>query len=493
MMWIATKSRCQEIDRLAQSEFGIAQSDLMEAAGQSVFNVVCEWIPIGRRLAVVCGKGKNGADGFVVARLARQAGYAVTCLVGASELELNDAAANQLKRLRRVGVEPIFCDRPGFFETLDEYLNQDLIVDALLGTGADGLVREPYKTLIEAMNRSVAEIVCVDIPSGLACDTGEPLGICINASETVTFGLPNPFLFQGQGQEMTGVWSVADIGFPQDLLAEPTDAELLTEVAHLLPKRAVASHKGSNGSLIIIAGSSDMRGAAVLAARAALRAGIGLVTVASIESVLAAVAAHCPEATLMGQSADLIRSRLDRYDAAIFGPGLSTDPHAEALLRDLWADWDLPCVVDADALNLVASGVPLPTAKCVLTPHPGEMARLMPGESDTRFGLAKKAAAKFNNVIVLKGAYTLIATHGEAVAVNTCGNSGMATAGMGDVLSGVIGTLLAQGLSCSDAAKLGVFWHAKAGDACRDKIGSVGFTAMEVADALVGARNMSPE
>jgi NAD(P)H-hydrate epimerase len=492
-MWIASKSRCQEIDRLAQSDYGIAQSDLMEAAGHAVFHVVGEWIPVGKSLAVVCGKGNNGADGFVVARLARQGGYAVTCLVGAFETELNEAAANQLKRLRRAGVEPLFCNAPGFFESLDDYLDQHLIVDALLGTGAEGPIREPLTTLIEAMNQSSAEIVAVDIPSGLACDTGEPLGTCVNASETVTFGLPKPFIFQGRGPEMTGVWSVADIGFPLELLGEPTSAKLLIEIGQKLPKRAIASHKGRNGSLLIVAGSNDMRGAAVLAARAALRAGIGLVTVASAEPVLAAVSAQCPEATLMGQSAGLIKSRLDRYDAAVFGPGLSTDPEAEALLRELWASWSLPCVIDADALNLVSAGVPLPAARCVLTPHPGEMARLMPGESATRFELAQKAAAKFNSVIVLKGAYSLIATQGEPLSVNTSGNSGMATAGMGDVLSGVIGTLLAQGLSCSDAAKLGVFWHGKAGDACRDQIGSVGFTASEVADALVGARNMLSE
>ncbi len=488
-MWISTKSQSQEIDRRAIYDFGIRQEDLMEEAGLAVFNAVCEWLPVGKSIAVACGKGNNGADGFVVARLAQQQGYAVSCVVAATEFELNEASQLQLKRLRKAGVQPVFCDAPHFFENLATHLDRDLIVDALLGTGAEGLLREPLVTVIQAINESNAEVVSVDIPSGLSCDSGEPLGTCINSSETVTFGLAKPFIFQGQGPEMTGVWSVAHIGLPNELLG-PTQAEVSYDVNVLRPKRGFASHKGKNGSLIIVAGSHDMRGAAVLAARAALRSGIGLVTVASVDPVLGAVSVHCPEATLLTLSDDPVDSAArilavqNRFDAAVFGPGLSTSAFALGLLSEIWPRWTKPAVVDADALNLVASGVQLPSAKCVLTPHPGEMARLFPEGSFTRFEYARRASEHFGQTVVLKGAYSIIATPEEPLCVNTTGNSGMATAGMGDVLSGLIGTLLAQNLSPFDAAKLGVFWHGRAGDRCREKIAAIGFTAMEVADTL---------
>ncbi|MEQ1932565.1 MAG: NAD(P)H-hydrate dehydratase [Fimbriimonadaceae bacterium] len=499
-MWIASRFESQEIDRKSVLDFGLKESDLMEAAGAAVFRVVGEWIPTGKRLAVVCGKGNNGADGFVVAGLAHRGGYFVACIVGCSESELNEAARHQLSRLRNSGVQPVFCDAPLFFENLADTLDTDLIVDALLGTGAVGIIREPYTTLIQAMNEARAEVVAVDVPSGLDCDTGEMLGICVNASETVTFGLPKPFLFQGQGPEMVGVWSVADLGFPAELLDEPRAAQLLLpdRISRLLPKRGIASHKGNNGSLLIVAGSRDMRGAAVLCARAAIRAGIGLVTVASIEPVLTAVASMCPEATLLtlmedsgcisASATETLLAAQSKYDAAVFGPGLTTSASVRNLLEQVWSKLTLPSVIDADALNLAALGVPFPTETCVLTPHPGEMARLLPNIRGTRFELARLANERFGKTVVLKGANSIIADPLTALSVNTTGNSGMSTAGMGDVLSGIIGTLLAQELSAVDAASVGVLWHGLAGDACSEKIGSIGFTAMEVADALPATR-----
>lgn len=499
-MWIATQFQCQEIDRRSVADFGLREADLMEAAGSAVFRVIGEWIPVGKRITVVCGGGNNGADGFVVARLAQQGGYAVTCIVGCVESDLNEAAKAQHSRLRKVGIQAIFCDAKLFFESLAEYLESDLIIDAMLGTGLLGTVREPCTTLIQAMNQARAEVVSVDVPSGLQCDSGEMLGICVNASETVTFGIAKPFLFQGVGPDMVGVWSVADIGFPPELLTQATDAKLLAieEVKSFMPMRTISSHKGCNGSLLIVAGSRDMRGAAVLCARAAIRSGVGLVTVASVDPVLDAVAANCPEATLLtlpedggflsDGAADVILGAQSKYDACVFGPGLGTGPGVEALLARVWPEWRIPAVIDADALNLVAGGLALPGGACVLTPHPGEMTRLLASDRGTRFERVRLASERYGKTVILKGAYSLIATRREPISVNATGNPGMATAGMGDVLSGVIGALMAQGLGEFEAASLGVGWHGLAGDACRERIGDIGFAALEVADALVQTR-----
>jgi len=503
-MWIADAGRSREIDLLAQTEYGIPSAVLMERAGMVVFEAAAEFLPDRGRLTVVCGRGNNGGDGLVVARAAKSAGYDIECLVAAKEADLSDGARHQLAETRAFHLEPVFVDHPSYGRRLEMLGSRDLIVDALLGTGAGGEVRGPVEDAIRAINRSGVPVVSVDVPSGIHTDTGEELGESIWAMRTVTFGLPKPYLFQGIGIEHAGYWTVADIGFPPELLSEPTDARLLEPewVGGLLPERFRASHKGENGSVLIVAGSQRMRGAAVLAARAAMRAGAGLITVASVESVCAAVAAHTPEALLLPlpesggivrpEAANLILDQRGRFHSALFGPGLTQEEPVMEFLDHVWREWDRPSCVDADALNCVAKGVALPAGECVLTPHPGEMGRLLNctiGEVQSdRFRTVMTASTKFGKTTLLKGPHSIVGEAFQPMLVNCTGNPGMASAGMGDVLAGIVSTLLAQDLPAYYAAACGMFWHGAAGDVCAQRIGAVGFTALDVAENLPLAR-----
>lgn len=503
-MWIATAEQSRNLDRRASEEFGIPVRILMERAGLAAFASVAQMLPQGGSLAIVCGKGNNGGDGFVVAGEAHHRGFLVACLVAARRDELTAAADEQRSIAESRGVQCIFVDDAGYESGLVKLGCHDLIVDGLLGTGARGAVGGPIQQAIQAINRAGVPVLSLDLPSGIDADTGEELGESVWALKTVTFGQPKRGLFQGIGLEHAGYWEVADIGFPRALLDEPTEAGLVCchRVGQVLPERLRASHKGENGSLLIVAGSEAMPGAASLTALGALRAGAGLVTVASIPSVCHAVAANVPEAitiplperygTISPDAATTLVDIQTRYHAAVFGPGLT---HREAilnLLSDVWAQWVLPSVIDADALNAVSQGIALPRGASVLTPHPGELSRMMATTSaevqSDRFGSIAGAVKRFEQVCLLKGPYTITGAPGEPMCVNTSGNPGMASGGMGDVLSGVIGTLLAQELPPLEAAVAGAYWHGRAADHCAEEIGGIGYLARDLANALPRAR-----
>lgn len=503
-MWIANAERSKQIDYKAACEFGLPATVLMERAGLAVFDAVKCLLPEGGRIVVLCGKGKNGGDGFVVARLAQDNNYGVEVLVAATEAELTQESVEQLRAARAHGVSPIFSDDARWVRRIDMIACRDLVVDALLGTGANKEVTGPIKDAIQAINRSGVPVVSVDVPSGICCDTGEELGESVWALRTVTFGLPKPFLFEGIGLEHAGYWTVADIGYPHCLLEEPTEARVVDAewVGCLLPERRRASHKGENGSILIIAGSHRMRGAAVLAAKAALRSGAGLVTVAGIEEVCDAVAASLPEALTLPLpdnhgviSADAARILLEaqpRFHSALFGPGLTHDEPVFDFLTRVWQEWTIPSVIDADALNCVSRGVPLPKAECVLTPHPGEMSRLLHCSiaeiQADRFRTVTQAINETNQCVLLKGPYSIVGEPGAPMMVNSTGNPGLASGGMGDVLSGIIATLLAQELPAYHAASCAMYWHGASADICADEIGPIGFSASDVANALPRAR-----
>lgn len=503
-MWIANAAHSREIDRRASEEFGIPAKVLMERAGLAVFAAVHELLPEGGKIAVFCGKGNNGGDGFVVARLAKERGYGIDCLVAAEEADLSPDAAEQMRIARMQGVEPIYRSDARWTRKVESLGSLDLAVDALLGTGAKCEVKGAIKEAIQAINRSGLPVVAVDVPSGIACDTGEELGESVWALRTVTFGLPKPFLFEGIGLEHSGYWTVSEIGYPGVLLREPTDAKLLDRdwVANLLPERLRDSHKGDNGSVLIVAGSRNMRGAACLAARAALRSGAGLITVAGIAEVCAAVAAQVPEAllfplpehdgTVSADAARMLLAKANRYHSALFGPGLTQEPQILEFLDKVWQEWTRPCVIDADALNAIGHGVRLPNAECVLTPHPGEMSRLLHCSiaevQNDRFRTVRQACEHFKRCVLLKGPYSIVGEPDQPMLVNETGNPGMASGGMGDVLGGIIATLMAQDLPGYYAASCGMYWHGLAADQCAIDIGPVGYGASEVADALPRAR-----
>lgn len=503
-MWIGTAEQCRELDRRANEEYGVPPVVLMERAGLAVFDAIREMMPECGRVTVFCGKGKNGGDGLVVARHAVEAGYSIEVLMACLEDELCPDTAMQLAVARAQGVKAFFRNECLWERKAECVGCRDLIVDALLGTGASGALQGPILESIRAINRSGVPVISVDLPSGILADTGEDMGESVWAVRTVTFGLAKPFLFQGIGIEQSGYWSVADIGFPTALLNEHTDAMLLEKewVVHLLPERLRASHKGENGHVLIVAGSTKMPGAACLAARAALRSGAGLVTVASVQSVVDSVSHQLPECILLPlperdgkiapEAADVLREQTHKYHAALFGPGLTHDESVKSFLRDIWSDWQIPCVIDADALNAVSQGVDLPPCECILTPHPGEMSRLLhcsiaEVQAD-RFRTVEEATRQFGKTILLKGPYSIVGEQEQALAVNCTGNNGMASGGMGDVLGGVLATLLAQDLSPYTAAASGMYWHGLAGDLCLQEFSSIGYRASEVADALPCAR-----
>lgn len=503
-MWIASSEHSREIDRRASEEFGLPANVLMERAGLAVFDAVRELLPEGGRITVLCGKGGNGGDGFVVARVARDHGYHVECLVACEEGELTEVAREQMAVARALGLGPIFFDDARWRRRIDALGARDLLVDALLGTGAKCNVKGAIKEAIQAINRSGVPVVAIDVPSGIQADTGEELGESVWALRTVTMGLPKPFLFEGIGLEHSGHWTVAEIGYPSLLLGTPTHARLLDEdwVGQLLPERLKASHKGENGSVLIVAGSRRMRGAAALCARAALRAGAGLVTVAGIEPVCDAVAAQLPEVLFLPlperdgaiapEAADLLLEAGTKVKSAVFGPGLTHGDGVKRLLGEVWASWDKPCVLDADALNAISMGVKGPECERVYTPHPGEMGRLIQSSvaevQNDRFRTVGTALLKTRACVLLKGPYSIVGEPSQPMLVNRTGNPGLASGGMGDILSGVIATLLAQELPPYYAAACGMYWHGVAADDCAQAIGTIGYGASDVADALPGAR-----
>ncbi len=504
-MWIATADRIRTIERITASEFGISEGTLIERAGLAVFDAIRQLLPEGGRLAVFVGKGHNGADALVTARLANERNYRVEVIVAAEEHELAPITHHQWSMLRARGVDAVFPGDARWKKRAEMLHAQDLIVDGLIGLGASGPVRGHIQTAIQAINRSGVPVIAIDVPSGIQGDTGEELGESVWALRTVTFGMPKPFLFQGIGLEHSGYWTVSEIGFPQPLLHEPTSARLIEGpwVASLVPERLRASHKRDNGHVLVVAGSRRMRGAAVLAARAALAAGAGLVTVAGTDAVCDAVAASVPEALLMPlpeqegfvggeRAAEELLGEHRRFSSAVFGPGLGTGEASRAFLARAFAGWEHPCVLDADALTLIADGVEPPKAECVLTPHPGEMSRLMQTSTveiqSDRFLTVRRAAERFGQCVLLKGAYSVVGEPNQPLLVNCTGNSGQATGGMGDALGGMIATLLAQDLPSYYAAACGMFWHGAAADLCAEEIGPVGYCVSDLIRAIPKTR-----
>ncbi|MFM9874194.1 MAG: NAD(P)H-hydrate dehydratase [Fimbriimonadaceae bacterium] len=492
-MWITNREQSREIDRRATEEFGIPGSDLMETAAQAITELAITVVPAEARIAVLCGPGNNGGDGLVVARLLHKLGYKITLLLTSPEEHLSPLAKEQLKKARYLKLEPIFPQNPQFQTKLDNLGTNDLIIDGLLGTGSHGTPRSPIDEVITAANHSQTPILSIDIPSGIDCDSGIAPAQFIRATHTITFGNPKPFLFQNQGLEASGNWSVAPINFPPELLNEPSDAEYITQF-NILKPRTKSSHKGTSGRLLIVAGSDNMPGAAILAAHAALRSGIGLVTLASTPEVCHVASHHLPEILLhpLPTQAGVISSLSSRnlleiqskFDSAVFGPGLSTHSEISKLLKSIFPVWHIPTVIDADALNAISQGVPLPTSPCVLTPHPGELARLINRSTEKiqsdRYASVRQATIQFNQTILLKGAHSIVSSPNQPCAINSTGNPGMATGGMGDALCGIIATLLAQGHSSHESAIAGMFWHGLAADLCAQEIGPAGYTATDL-------------
>jgi len=449
----------RELDRRAIEKHGIAGIELMERAGRAVFDRIGAMWPEAGSLSICCGGGNNGGDGYIVATLARSAGWRVQLIALKPPQRLSGSAALAAQRWLAAGgrVEPPETPPTGA-----------VIVDALLGTGLDRPASGQYADLIEAMNRSGRPIVAVDLPSGLNADTGMPVGRCVEAAATVSFIGRKRGLYTGQAGRFCGRRFFDGLGLPEAVFADyPADAVVLDagRLPRVLPSRAPDTHKGMLGHVVVVGGAQGMEGAAGLAGAAALRCGSGLVTlVVAGQAAIAAI-----QAELMVQSvseATDLDPFLARAQCVAVGPGLGQSQQSAAWFARAWARTG-PLVVDADALNLLARS-PRPREQTILTPHPGEAARLLGCDvaavQSDRFAAARSLAERFAATVVLKGWGSLVAAADGRAAVCPYGGPAMASAGMGDALTGVIASLYGQGLAAFDAACVGVLIHALAGD-----------------------------
>ncbi len=477
-------SEVRELDRIAIEEQGIPGIKLMNRAGTVVFDELCCRWPKARRIVVVCGGGNNGGDGYVVARLAREKGLEVILIA------LSDPATLQGDANTAWGAAHVAGLTTASF-TAERLQDADVVVDAIFGTGLDREVSGEWAAAINAINASGVPVVAVDIPSGLHADTGRVLGTAIVAEVTVTFIGLKCGMLTGQGRDYCGTILFDDLGLPDAVYQQlPSSLQRFDwpQLKLLLPPRQRTAHKGAFGHVLIVGGNHGMAGAARLAAEASLRVGSGLTTVATRPEYVAAMAAARPEVMWRGveNSADL-QPLLQRATVVAIGPGLGQDGWAQQLL-DAVIESKLPLVMDADALNFLAQE-PLRGEGWILTPHPGEAGRLLHCSAadinHDRFNAVNQLAQQYGGVVVLKGAGTLIAADGE-VAVCCGGNPGMATAGMGDVLTGVIAGLLAQGLSLKQAAQCGVALHA----AAADKVAIEGERGMMAGDLITCLRTL---
>jgi NAD(P)H-hydrate epimerase len=459
-----TAAQTRELDRLAIEEHKVPGAKLMQRAGAAAFDLLRVRWPRARRVAVLCGPGNNGGDGYVMARLARAAGLTVDVLsLGAAEKMQGDAAAAR-KQCKSAGVSI------RNFQA-DLLAGHDVIVDALLGTGLEREVDGEWSAAIEAINASRLPVLAVDVPSGLNADTGRVMGVAVRASATMSFIGLKAGLFTGAGRGHAGEVFFNDLNVPPDIYARvPALVRRLTETSlhGLMPGRRRDMHKGDAGHVLVIGGDRGMPGAARLAGESAYRAGAGLVMLATHPEHAAHISAARPELIVHGVATpEALRPLLARADVIAAGPGLGQGEWGNAMFGAA-LDTKLPMVVDADALNILAAD-PLMHTDWILTPHPGEAGRLLGMTTEQiqtdRFAAARELVASFGGVCVLKGAGTLVTSLYDGV-VWACdrGNPGMASAGMGDVLTGVIAGLRAQGLISPVAARLGVWLHAAAGD-----------------------------
>ncbi|MFW5926690.1 MAG: NAD(P)H-hydrate dehydratase [Wenzhouxiangella sp.] len=449
------------LDRRAIDGLGIDGYELMNRAGRRAFEVLKARWPEAAAITVCCGGGNNGGDGYVVARLALEAGLGVQLMALKPPEELGGDAARAARDFLGAG---------GRVEAVDERLRGDVIVDALLGTGLDRPVRDDYARVIDHVNDTARPVLAVDVPSGLNADNGMPMGTCVRADTTVTFIGAKRGLHTGQAGRWCGRLVFDDLDTPAEIHDSiEADAQLLDagRLSRALPPRPADTHKGMLGTVLVAGGDLGMAGAPVLAASAALRAGSGLVSVATRAAHAALAPSVQPEIMSHGvEELDALNGLVDRADVIALGPGLGRGEWSSAIWRRLTGG-DRPLVVDADGLNLLADA-PMTREDWILTPHPGEAARLLGTDvtevQGDRFAAVRALAERFHAVVVLKGHGSLIADTEGRTAVCPFGNAAMASAGMGDALTGIVASLRGQGLDAFEAACCGVLAHALAGD-----------------------------
>ena len=484
-MKLVTAQQMRELDRAAIERHGVPSLELMERAGQGVAHAVQKRVESQKgTVVVVVGRGNNGGDGLVCARHLISAGYQVSVLLLASPNLLSPDARANWELLAPLTAHLLAIESVGELNSHRPTLaTASCIVDAVLGTGLDREVGGLAAAAIEAINSSGVPVIAVDIPSGLSADTGLPLGQAVTAMATITFGLPKQGLFIGQGPSCAGQVEVVDIGIPQEEVEKVESALSVIDPSmfvHRLPKRRADAHKGTFGHVVVFAGSRGHLGAGYLACLAALRAGCGVVTYCIPEKAFVRFDARYPEVMCdpipdagtanfhplgLDEALDIARGK----SAVAIGPAIGTSQSTREFVNRLVKRIDVPLVIDADGLNVLdLASVRGRRSLTILTPHPGEMSKLMGTTSAAvqadRLGFASKLAAASGAIVVLKGQGTVVATPDGRASINLTGNAGMATAGMGDALTGMVASFLAQGMDSRNASAAAVYIHGLAGD-----------------------------
>jgi NAD(P)H-hydrate epimerase len=503
-MKFVTSETMRAIDSECIDNLEIPGLKLMENAGVGTVRFVERELGSqkGKTVTVVCGKGNNGGDGFVIARELRRLGATVSVyLVGHRDDVSGDARTN----LSRLGLESVVelsdgRSVAGFVEVMTK---SDLIVDAVFGTGFNGVPRGLSGTVIGQINSCGRPVLAVDVPSGLNATTGIAEGECVNAAWTCTMGLSKRGFYIDHGRTCVGKLHVVDIGVPRNAIETVgvrDNVLTMRDASELLPARPFDGHKGTFGTVVVVAGSVGYTGAAALTALSALRTGAGLVYLGvpsslndimevKLTEVITRPLAETAARSLSPESLPDIRGLLENAGVLALGPGISSDQQTQSLVRSIVAEVSVPCVIDADGLNALTPetiGQRTGDAPVVLTPHPGEMARLarcsVRDVLANREGVARATAVSARATVVLKGAGTIVAAPSGELYMNPTGNSGLASGGTGDVLTGIIAGFLGQGVEATRAAALGAFVHGLAGDLAAEALGEAGMIAGDVLD-----------
>jgi len=494
-MKAVTTAQIRQLDQRAIAA-GVAGAKLMERAGVAAARTCAKLIHsrLARSVLLFAGKGNNGGDAIVAARHLANMECQPTLILFCRREELLGDPLHHFNQLVS-GVRVFEMPSAKQMQEIATEIQPVVVVDGLLGTGLTGTVREPYISAINFINGLHRPVVAIDIPSGIDSDTGKVRGICVCADVTVTMGLPKIGLLQQSAADYVGRIEVADIGFLQQFVDKiRTNVELISagDIASALPARQRSAHKGDFGHLLIVAGSEGYTGAPVLCAHAATRSGVGLVTLAVPRAIYPIIAASCPP-EIMPQPFDGVPDTTG-FDAVAVGPGLGQRAETQEMVRELVRRIPAPLVLDADALNALArdlSALKKARAPIIVTPHPGEMGRLIGKTAKAvqahRWEIAKRFAQKHDVVTVLKGTGTVVTDKSGKLWINSTGNPGMARGGMGDVLTGMIGAFLAQGLSPLDAARAGVFLHGSAGDIACECYGERALLAGDLISSLGAA------